>query len=368
MGTLISVVLFFVLYGTLFGLPVLGTMMFVRHRERRLQHVFREIKRQYRLRGRGRALLLGRIEGRQIRIARDLRRGVQVSVDLLPSEVRRRHAQWNRDRALALTATQERLLAYCVNDHARRGARVEGRWTFSLGPYPTIDAIESALETIREGVTEEVRYAEVAAAAQETDQDSARQRLEEISSSDREPVWLRAEAYRALIAGTAAEADLEGFGHRLAESRHAQLRKLSAVAWNRIDDPRAVQPIRALLADNHPTVVEAAAGVLAKRSNRDDREAETLLLSRLKDENGPLLFVIVRALGSLGSSAAVAELSRWSSMQSTLSSAMRETIWRESTRIRMSLGLNRGRNGGQLSIPPRGGELSAPGDHSPNDA
>ena len=354
MSTLLSVLIFFLLFGTMFGLPVALTLLFVRHREHRLQQVLREIKKQYRLRGRGRAQLVGRVDGRPIRITRDVRRGVVVSVDLLEPDVRRRHAQWSRERAESFTHTFQRLRAHA--EVAPVGERISGRWTFSLGSFPTTELIEEVLGTVKQGLSQEVLLAEVAAAASETEQQAARAYLAEVCESS-QPPWMRAEAYRALIDQSEDPFELEEFGDRLADSPHPTLRRLSAVAWNRISDDRASEPIRALLGDGHPTVVETAARVLAKRTQRNDEAAEALLLQRLKSESGPLLFVIVRALGHVGSSRALAEMARWSQAR-TVSMSMREAVWRESSRIRSSLGLRRSIHGGQLSVPPPSGELS----------
>ena len=361
MSTLFSVLIFFVLFGAMFGLPVLTTILFVRHREQRLQQVLREIKKQYRLKGRGRAQLVGRLLDKPLRITRDVRRGVVVSVDLLPKDVRRRHAQWSRGRAASFSRTQRRLLTHSGARHAQEGERVEGRWTFVLGAYPTTDMIEDALESIRRGITEEVSLAELAAAASEASHESARAKLTAVSESDDEPSWLRAEAYRALIGDTAESDALVDYGRRLAESPHPSLRRLSAVAWDKLPDDQARVPMRALLGDEHPTVVETAARLLAARSERDDQDAEMILLRRLKDASGPLLFVIVRALGAVGSSRALAELGRWYDAD-TMSTSLRDAVWRESTRIRSALGLHRTRDGGNLSLPPGGGELSPPSD------
>ena len=365
MGTLLSVIAFFILFGAMFGLPVLTTVLFVRHREGRLQSVLKEIKAEYRLRGRGRAQLLGRMLGRPLRITRDMRRGVVVSVDLLPPDVRRRHAQWSRERAQGFAGTFRRLLVRSGFHHAEEGERVEGRWNFGLGAYPTTDAIESAIAAIRSGLEDEKRLAEIAAAAQEVDQTEARETLTALAASTEEPAWLREEAYLALIGETADPERLASYGTALSDSPHATLRKLSPVAWEKVPGETASDSIRALLGDAAPGVVEAAARTLAVRTKRDDRAAEELLIERLKKESGPLLFVIVRALGAVGSSRAVAEMGRWCEI-SQASLQMREAVWRESTKIRSALGLNRTRNGGQLSLPPAGGELSPVGDGDPS--
>ena len=364
MSTLLSVLVFFVLFGAMFGLPVLTTILFIRHREGRLQQVLREIKRQYRLRGRGNAQLVGRIEGRPLRILRDPRRGVVVSLDLLPRETRRRHAQWSRERAAGFTQTFRRMLAVSGLPQAQLGERVEGRWRFALGPYPSTDQIEEVLGVVRAGIEQEVLLAEVAAAAHEAETLPARSRLAEVSASSQQPPWLRAEAFRALITQTDDVLELEGFGARLADSQHPSLRRLAALAWERVPGSQANSPLRSLLRDEHPTVVEAAARSLAVRSGRQDQATEAILLQRLQDESGPLLHVIVRALGAVGSSRTVAELARWCERRS-LSGSMRETVWRESTRIRAALGMDRTVHRGQLSVSPPGGELSAPSEPEP---
>ncbi len=364
MSTLLSVLVFFVLFGALFGLPVAAAILFVRHREGRLQQVLREIKRQYKLRGRGRAQLVGRVSGRPMRITRDVRRGVVVSVDLLPADVRRRHAQWSRERAQAFTSTLRRLLTRSGAIQADYGDRVEGRWNVSLGAYPSTDAIEETLRSMREGLEHEKLLAGVAAAAHEAEEASAHTRLAEIADNESQPDWLREEAYRALLDGTDDVATIEGYATRLSASPHATLRKLSANAWDRIPGPEGSSPIRTLLGDNEPMVVETAARVLSARTKRNDADAEAVLLGRLKSETGPLLFAIVRALGSVGSARALAELGRWCDA-TKMTGTMKETVWRESTRIRAALGLTRGRDGGQLSMPPSGGELSPPKDPEP---
>ncbi|MEL7368447.1 MAG: HEAT repeat domain-containing protein [Myxococcota bacterium] len=357
MSTIFSVLVFFLLFGAMFGLPVMSTVLFWRHRENRLQQVLQEIKRLHRLRGRGRAQLVGRIADKPLRITRDARQGVMVSVDLLPTEVRRRHAQWPKEKAQSFTRTLRRMLGHVGVEHAEQGERVEGRWTFALGAYPTVDAIENALSAIREGLTQEVLLAEVAAAAHDADEETARARLNAVSRSEEQPPWLRAEAYRALIGQTENEEMLTEIGDLLSVSTHPTLRSLAAEAWGRVSNQEASGSIRALLRDENPGVVETAARLVATRSERADADAEKLLLERLNQETGPLLFVIVRALGTVGSSRALAELGRWCD-QRTVSMTMRETVWRESARIRSALGLNRAVHGGQLSMPPAGGELS----------
>ncbi len=356
MNTLMSILFFFVMFGALFGLPVVATVLLMRRREGRVHQVLREVKSQYRLRGRARSHLAGRIDGRPLRITRDMKRGVVVAVDLLPADVRRRHAQWPRERAHRFSAALQRLLAQSGFEHAELGERIEGRWMFRLGPYPTVDAIEEALQTIGRGVSDEKVLADVAAAAEEADRPSARARLTEVSESH-QPPWLRAEAYRGLLAHTSEREQLEAYAQRLSAASEPALRTLAPSAWNRVEEERAMVPLRGLLSDDHPSVVEAAARTLAERTGRGDPETEGVLLDRLKGASGPLLFVIVRALGVVGSSRALSEMARWGGGRS-MSVTLRETVARESARIRMALGLKPAEHGGQLSVAQARGELS----------